>query len=348
MHNNNSHPQSRPALLITIDAEGDNLWGRPKQISTENARYLPRFQALCENHGLKPTWLVNYEMAECPAFVEFARDAVSRGKGEIGMHLHAWDSPPLEPLTDDDLRNQPYLIEYPQTVMRDKIRFLTDLLEERFERKILSHRAGRWGLNAVYARLLVEHGYQVDCSVTPHISWAPYLGVPNGAGGPDFSGFPELPYFVDLKQIDRQGDSPLLEVPVSAIKTKYIRLHAWMQSMPRSLRRISGWLWPPVLAMISRDKKRNLSQMLTLMHHALGHGWPCVQLAIHSSELMPGGSPFFPSFESVERLYDRLEILFSFAAQSFRGATLSEFREEVMDNSSKTLEMTVEGVLYED
>src|SRR5512144_2975448 len=48
-----------PSFLITIDTEGDNLWSRPREITTGNARYLPRFQALCEKYGLKPTYLTN-------------------------------------------------------------------------------------------------------------------------------------------------------------------------------------------------------------------------------------------------------------------------------------------------
>ena len=45
----------RPAFLVTIDTEGDDLWSRPREIGTRNAAFLPRFQALCEAHGLKPT-----------------------------------------------------------------------------------------------------------------------------------------------------------------------------------------------------------------------------------------------------------------------------------------------------
>jgi hypothetical protein len=41
----------RPAFLITIDTEGDNLWSRPRTITTRNAHSLPRFQALCEKYG---------------------------------------------------------------------------------------------------------------------------------------------------------------------------------------------------------------------------------------------------------------------------------------------------------
>jgi len=51
-------------------------------------------------------------MAMSAAFVEFGRDVLARGTGEIGMHLHAWNSPPIVPLTGDDFHYQPYLIEY--------------------------------------------------------------------------------------------------------------------------------------------------------------------------------------------------------------------------------------------
>ena len=36
--------------------------------------------------------LTNYEMASDPAYVEFGRDLLARGQGEIGMHLHAVQS----------------------------------------------------------------------------------------------------------------------------------------------------------------------------------------------------------------------------------------------------------------
>src|SRR5512145_3376432 len=138
MENPRVHP---PAFLITVDTEGDDLWSQPGKITTKNARFLPRFQSLCEKYGFRPSWLVNYEMAECPEFVEFARDFLRRETGEVGMHLHGWNSPPIRPLTDDDYRHQPYLFEYPEPVMREKIHVMTDLLEERFERKMVVHRA---------------------------------------------------------------------------------------------------------------------------------------------------------------------------------------------------------------
>ena len=46
---------ARPFFLITIDTEGDDLWSHPRNITTKNARYLPRFQKLCESYGFNTT-----------------------------------------------------------------------------------------------------------------------------------------------------------------------------------------------------------------------------------------------------------------------------------------------------
>jgi hypothetical protein len=141
-----------PAFLITIDTEGDNLWQKHDSITTENARYLPRFQQLCEKYGFKPVYLTNYEMAIDPFYIEFAKDVIARGTAEIGMHLHAWNSPPTDPLTDDDWRHKPYLIEYSDAAMREKVAYMTHLLEDTFQTKMVSHRAGRWAFDERYAR----------------------------------------------------------------------------------------------------------------------------------------------------------------------------------------------------
>ncbi len=39
---------SETPFIITIDTEGDNPWANPREITTRNAEYLPRFQSLCE------------------------------------------------------------------------------------------------------------------------------------------------------------------------------------------------------------------------------------------------------------------------------------------------------------
>ena len=318
---------SRPSFQITIDTEGDNLWATPREITTRNAEFLPRFQALCEKYGLKPTYLTNYEMVQSQLFQEFARDVLKRGTAEIGMHLHAWNSPPIRPLTDDDYRYQPYLLEYPEKVIREKVDFLTRLLEDTFGMPMVSHRAGRRGMDEVYARVLAERGYRVDCSVSPHVSWRPMKGDPRREGGPDFSEFPETAYRVDLNDIGRPGNSSLVEVPTTVMQTERRTLRRIGELLPSGTFPARAWnrLFPPRLWL--KPNGRNLSDMLAILERATREQRRYVQFALHSSELMPGGSPGFRTTESIEALYRDLERLFSRAATGFVGATLAEFEQ---------------------
>jgi len=302
----------KPAFLITIDTEGDNLWEFSANVTTNNAQYLPRFQGLCERHRLKPTYLTNYEMAENPFFREFGHDVLERNQAEIGMHLHAWNSPPLE---EDTLKGQAYLIEYPDNVMKNKIGFMTELLEKRFGRKPVSHRSGRWAFNTTYAHLLDRNGYLIDCSVTPYVSWTHVPGDPNGPGGTDYTNFLAKPYFMDLDRIHLKGTSKLLEVPVTIVmKSKTPPITVWL-----------------------RPNGSNLNSMLEILNLACQEKWRCVEFMLHSSELMPAGSPTFKTEEDIEVLYEDLEALFSSAAENFTGRTLHEFYCDYTGTSSKSL-----------
>jgi hypothetical protein len=324
-----SRTAQQPSFLVTIDTEADNVWARSDSVTTTNSRYIPRFQQLCESYGLRPTYLTTWEMAECPAFQEFARDVIARDAAEIGMHLHAWNTPPLTPLTDDDKRHLPYLIEYPRELMAAKIEALTHKLRETFRVPVTSHRAGRWGFDATYARLLVEHGYHVDCSVTPDVSWASSPGDPRRNGGPDYAGYPTGPYPLDLQDTRRAGSSPLLELPVTTFRQRH----------PRFVERARGLLEPGGLparvmnrllptALWIRPNGRNGRSLPRLLTRAVAERRDYVQFMLHSSELLPGGSPTFRSARRVEALYRDLERLFDAAAGRFVGRTLSEYHDD--------------------
>jgi len=317
-------------FIITIDTEGDDLWSKPRQITTRNAGYLPRFQSLCERYGFKPVYLTNYEMAMCDAFVEFGRDVAERNAGEIGMHLHAWNSPPLVPLTRDDFRHQPYLTEYPDQVMRDKVRFITHLLQDRFERTVSSHRAGRLGFDGRYAAILLAEGYRVDCSVTPGLDWRPNLGDPAGGGGVDYRSFPDRPYFLAPSDIAAPAASGLLEVPVTIRPSGLYRMASWIYRLPL-VRGVANDLAPglswmgPVQPTMDAPLERNLETMLNAESAARAGSVSHVEFMMHSSELMPGGNPLFRNASDIERLYDYLEALFERLAAWCRGTTLEEF-----------------------
>nr|WP_024966202.1 deacetylase [Pantoea sp. IMH] len=312
---------NKPAFLITIDTEGDNLWrNRSGEVTTRNAGYLARFQQLCEKYRFKPTWLTNYEMAIDPVYIEFARDVIARQTGEVGMHLHAWNSPPAFDLTGDDWRFQPYLIEYPSDEMHKKIAYMTQLLEETFETKMLSHRAGRWAFNETYARLLIEFGYRVDCSVTPRVNWAFSPGAPQGKGGSDYTHFPRHAYYLDPEAISRPGNSPLLEVPMS-IQYKHSGL---MNGLKQGYDRLRGKQRSPSVHWL-RPTGGNVQQMIGVAEKTLAEGADYVEFMLHSSEFMPDGSPTFKDAADIDRLYDDLEQLFSWLHARTQGMTLAEY-----------------------
>ncbi|MBF0096443.1 MAG: deacetylase [Magnetococcales bacterium] len=328
---------NKPAFLITIDTEGDDLWSAPRQITTRNAQFLPRFQALCERYHLLPTWLTNHEMVQDPVYRAFAQDVLQRAQGEVGMHLHAWNSPPLTcSVSADDLRHHPYLIEYPPEVMAEKVRVLTANLEEAFGRKMVSHRAGRWAFNEQYAHILVEQGYQVDCSVTPFVSWHKALGKPDGAGGSDYRHFPAHHYFMDLQAIQRPGQSSLLQVPVSVRRGPSFAIAATLQQWEKRAAlgvRIIRRLWPEVRWL--RPNGRNLSSMQRIVEEILAQKEPYAELMLHSSELMPGGSPTLRTAQQIEGLYRDLEQLFAFVSDHFVGQTLAGFYQQVQPRATE-------------
>jgi hypothetical protein len=311
----------KPAFLITLDTEGDNLWrNRSGKVTTRNVQFLPRFQSLCEKYNFKPTWLTNYEMASDPAYVEFGRDLLARGQGEIGMHLHAWYSPPEYALTDDDWRYQPYLIEFPENILRDKVAYMTDLLESAFQQKMTSHRAGRWAFDEVYARALIDNGYLVDCSVTPRVDWRNSSGAPQGKGGTDYSLFPDHAYYLDINDISRAGDSPLLELPMS-IQYRY---GAFTNQLKKVWNDVRGKKRGPSVNWL-RPVGGNVEQMKQVAEQTLSQGNDYVEFMLHSSEFMPDGSPTFKNEADIERLYDDLEQLLSWLQSRTQGMTLTEY-----------------------
>jgi hypothetical protein len=331
----------KAAFLITIDTEGDNQWGRSHSITTRNSAFVPRFQAICEQYKLKPTYLVNWEMANCPVFVEFARDVLRRGAGEIGMHLHAWNSPPEMPLTDDDYMSHPYLIEFSEPVIREKVKVMTSTLEEVFQRDIVGHRAGRWAFNEIYARALMDNGYHVDCSVTPHLSWKKYMGDPKGAGGCDYTRFQDHAYFLDPHDISRPGTSSLLEVPMTVAKPLcrgvMVKAAKLLGRTSRFGARVERHFFPACLRLVPNG--RNFRHMFGLLDAAVQDRRDHVEFTLHSSELMPGGSHNFPTESSIESLYEHLSEFFSRVSNHFSGMTLAEYYTRFVNDQSHALQL---------
>jgi hypothetical protein len=319
-------------VIITVDTEADGAWSQAERVTVENLGALPRFQALCDRYGMKPTYLCTYEVARADAFeplVEWQRE----GRCEVGAHLHPWTNPPFttRDALDLDRSEYPgYPSELPIERFRAKMRVLGDAITERTGQAPTSYRAGRWGFAREHIPVLVELGYLVDCSVTPLVDRRPYPGL--RAGGPDFRRAPVAPYRLAADDICAPGDSPLWEVPVTVVHPRALmRSSALARRAWTTLKRVRGAgllnralaLEPSWFRPYPQMNARKLGRVYEVARQL---GLPVIEMMFHSSELLAGASESFPDARSIERVFAMLEAtLKRLHADGCAGVTLSDY-----------------------
>lgn len=295
-------------FIITIDTEGDGLWsydGKSK-IPTRNLEFIPRFQELCEKYDMYPVYLVNYEVLEDVFFCKYIKEKVQKGLCEVGIHIHAWNNPPLYDLPQK-YNGNPYLVEYPYDVMREKFRVTYELIKERFGVSPLSHRAGRWVMDKRYFKILEEFGILVDCSYTPNVSWMKSSGATRSYG---------CNYKYVLPYSHSVGN--VLEVPMSVQKIRTFTGSTLKSRIYHILNKQIVWLRPAV---------NTLEEMTKLVdriyfNKSIDH----LEFMLHSSELMPSGSPYFQDKVAIDKLNSDIESLFIYVkSKGFRSVTLKEY-----------------------
>jgi len=304
-------------FIITIDTESDNQWNINHNQSTENAKFIPRFQILSEKYGFKPVYLIDYSMANDEFLIEYLKNKAMLGLCEIGMHLHAWDTPPVHQI-DHSTTERPYLIEYPKEIMEEKIINMTNLLSQTFEQPITSHRAGRWAINNDYVEILSKYGYKVDCSITPGINWINQKGA--NKPGPDYS--------KESTSVHSIGNSlEMWEVPMTIRKMHNvsIRKKSGIITLGKDvIKNILGrnvWLRPALFHFEDLKKLINVIEEENEQY---------LEFMMHSSELMPAGSPYYTTQEEIEMMYTELNLLFEYVSKKgYCGSTLTEMQKSL-------------------
>ncbi|MGH9321044.1 MAG: hypothetical protein ACRD21_08270 [Vicinamibacteria bacterium] len=314
------------SILLGVDTEADDQWSDSarKRLTVENVRELPRLQELCDRYGVRPTYLVTFEMAADDRARSILRDLASTGRAEIAAHHHPWSTPPA---VDAHL--------YPSNLspehFREQLRNLTEAVAGITGDAPLSYRAGRNGFAGWQVSILEELGYLVDSSVDPFFN-------EKRKGGPSFAGAPLAPYFVDPGDPRRSGRSGLLEIPVTSALDR--RWPLWLERayadvssayhFRRALRllRIARPIWLRPSYSKSADMKR-------LARRVLDNGGAPANIIFHSSELLAGASPYNETKEDVEIFYRELESLLAFlTANGASGATFREFRMKWLQGGS--------------
>jgi hypothetical protein len=297
------------AVLVGIDTEADDQWSEAgrKNLSVRNAERLPALQALFDGFSVRPTYLVTHEMATTETSAAILKSLAGAGRCEIGTHLHPWSSPPFP-------TGHSYPSQLDSPLLERQLRELTETIESRLGVRPRTYRAGRWGLDVRALPILEGLGYMVDTSVDPLLN-------ERRKGGCSFAGAPSHPYHPDYADVTREGAARILEIPVSS---------ATVPALPKPLEAAYARLAPipyrgalkrlGLHAVWLRPSYTPIGEMLAFASRLHASGAPCFNIPFHSSEILPGGSPYTPDQRSVDRLLEDLKRLLEHLVEKL-GAT---------------------------
>ena len=305
-------------LLVGIDTEGDNQWDAAARANQrfENIYALPQLHALFARHGVRPTYVITYPVAEDPRSAEVLRGLLAGADCEIGAHHHVWETPPC---TAEDVARHAYASTLPRRQFDDQLAELSRAIERAVGVKPVSYRSGRFGFSADHVSALERHGYLVESSVAP-------LFYEAHKGGPDFVEAPLTPYFLAYDSATKAGTSNLLEVPVSAALNR--RLPKMLQfayaraPRPYTTKRILRKLGLLRLQWL-RPSYSSLGDMMALARSLAHSGEPVLNLLFHSSEAIVGGSPYNKTQGELDAFFDRLNRFLAYATRDLGAVPLT-------------------------
>jgi len=297
-------------LIVSLDTEEDN-WNRSRTgVTVTNINELRRQARFFERLGVRPTYFTSYHVAIDPCAAEVVQEVVDGNRGEIGAHLHPWNTPPT---SEAFVPRNSMTKNLPGALQLAKIRTLTRALQDAFGQPPTAFRTGRYGIGPETVSALVACGYQVDSSVSPFVS------LESVDDGPTFVGAPIVPYRLTPGDDVRQpaSDGPILEMPLSyGFNRGPFRVFDPLQRCLEA--RPFRWLRMPGIAARTGVTRRislspefqSVADMVTLSARLLDHGARHLHVSWHTPSLTPGLSPFTATAADVERLYATIEGFF--------------------------------------
>jgi hypothetical protein len=313
-------------LVITVDVEEEGLFSGsyPRSASgVANVAELQRLEFIPRQFGFPLTLLMTYPVAQHPAAREVLVSWRKNYGAELGVHLHPWNTPPFRDLPQAEPIPTAQL---PADLLEAKLGTLVRCLTETFQQAPRSFRMGRFDWSPGLLQLLPRYGLRVDSSMVPLTC--------KGDAPQNFLA-PADPFWLDFPA------SPglrLLEAPVTMVPV-------WARSAPawhRLARLFSGKMAEAVLSRFRSMGAAGIhpawfprfSMRLAARLHRR-RGGRVLTLFLHSSELMPGGSPDFPDAAAVNRLVAKLRDFLAWLVKQgpVTGLTLSGLHDLLAANS---------------
>lgn len=279
-------------FLVFVDTEEEFDWTAPRRrdaTATKAIAALPEAHRRLAGFGIRPTYLVDYPVADAPEAVDVLRPLLEAGECAIGAQLHPWVNPPFdEALTTPNS----FVGNLPEAQERAKLVALTDRIGETFGQRPKIYRAGRYGVGKNSARLLEEAGYRLDVSVRALFDYS-------DEGGPDFSRRDAMACWAGPGRL-------LMELPLTAVFTGYARRMGGALYMAAGrLGRMRGVLARTgALERIALTPEGTpLPDALRAIRALLEDDVRLLSISFHSPSVEPGHTPYVRDAEDLRRFY---------------------------------------------
>ncbi len=302
-------------LVITIDVEEDQ-WGMRKgrYSTTDNIRQLPLLSNLFQEFNIVPAYLVTFPVLNDDGAVAIVRHAYDSGRCEIGMHCHAWTTPPFE---EELTRSNSMLCNLNPGLQREKLSRLYEAVTTRLRTRPIAYRAGRWGYGRDTAHVLQDLGCRIDSSLTPYTSWA-------RSHGPDYTHVTPQPYrFTPSHIFSPAPIGPLLEVPatIGFLRGRFdtcALLARRLDAYPLQRLKLSSLLGRLGIARKAwlSPEQESAARMIQLVKQMQWHGYPLLNVVFHSSSLLAGCNPFVRTIAQQNTFLSRLRRLLEFCERA--------------------------------
>lgn len=281
----------KPLFLLTVDTEEEWDWGGAfpqPPFSTKNIEHIPRFQAFCKELDIKPTYFVDFAVADHPEHADILRSYLNKGECDFGAHLHPWATPPIVEVINDE---NSHAVNLPLSLFTKKMATLTRKLENTFGSHPYSYRAGRWGVNAQHLNVLTNLGYRVDSSVRPFYKDQDF----------SYQSAPTRPYWPSTHNaiVPADEDCGILEIPATngynfSNFELLDRLRTKLSMSPIDRLHLIGILWRVgLMRQISiTPEGSNASDVCRCIDACVKRGDLIISMFFHSSDLLPGVTPY--------------------------------------------------------
>lgn len=262
-------------LWVTLDTEmdADVHWKKkwPPQYTSVCEGIPKLLRPIWDQYHVHPIYFVSPEVLYSDECCCVLKEEVKRG-AIIGAHLHPEY---IEPDSYWGKEIEKVIPQFPNSAYSTEIEFqklknLTELIEEKLHVRPEWYRGARFGTDLDTIHILEMLGYQYDSSVTPNIDWT-------SKGGPNHSGASVGSYVIAADDMYREGESGIVEMPVTILGKRWGLLGRLLPD---------NWLfykWLRPTHMTCLEMKKMMKQL---------RGRNELVMMFHSMEIMINKSPY--------------------------------------------------------